>query len=267
METYRFKPGVAPLIVSMPHVGTDIPDAIAERMTEAGRTVPDTDWHVDRLYDFLDDIGANVIMARYSRYVIDLNRPPDSKPLYPGASETELCPTTTFDDEPIYQPGQQPGLPEIDERREQYWRPYHARLRSEISRLRAEQGVVVLWDAHTIRSQVPRFFDGRLPDLNIGTGGGMSAGPALIAAVASEAGAVEGFSQVLDGRFRGGYITRNYGNPAVGVHAIQLELSQATYMEESPPWNFREDLAAEIRPVLRRLVETAKQWALSPQNV
>jgi N-formylglutamate deformylase len=229
-------------------------------MSDAGRAVADTDWHVDRLYDFLGEIGASVIAARYSRYVIDLNRPPDRRPLYPGASETELCPTTTFDDEPIYLPGQEPGRAEVEERRRRYWEPYHTGLTAEISRLRSEHGAVVLWDAHSIRSHVPRFFEGRLPDLNIGTGGGMSADPALIGAVAAEAASAEGFTQVLDGRFRGGYITRHYGNPATGVHSIQMELSQATYMEESPPWTFREDLAKEIRPVLRKLLKIARDW-------
>ncbi len=261
MEPFRFTPGTAPLLVSMPHVGTHVPPEIAARLTEPARPLPDTDWHVDRLYDFLGELGASVIAATHSRYVIDLNRPPDGKPLYPGASETELCPTGTFDEAPIYRTGAAPDPGEIAERRETLWRPYHARLSETLDAIRGRHGVAVLWDAHSIRSRVPRFFEGRLPDLNLGTGGGVSAAPELIEHVARAAEAGGGrFSRVVDGRFKGGYITRHYGAPAAGVHALQLELSQATYMDEGPPYRFREDLAAEIRPVLRCLLEAVIDW-------
>ncbi len=261
MEPYRFTPGTAPLLVSMPHVGTHVPPEIAARMTEAAQPLPDTDWHVDRLYDFLGDLGAFVIAATHSRYVIDLNRPPDGKPLYPGASETELCPTSTFDEAPIYRPGAAPGPAEIAERREALWRPYHVRVSETLEAIGRQHGVAVLWDAHSIRSRVPRFFEGRLPDLNLGTGGGVSAAPELTERVSQAAEAAgSGFSRVVDGRFKGGYITRHYGAPGAGVHALQLELSQATYMDESPPYRFREDLAADIRPVLRCLLEAVIDW-------
>ncbi len=262
MEPYRFTQGTAPLLVSMPHVGTHVPPEIAARMTDAARPLPDTDWHVDRLYDFLGDLGASVIAATHSRYVIDLNRPPDGKPLYPGASETELCPTSTFDEAPIYRPGAVPEAGEIAGRREAIWRPYHARLAETLDAIGRQHGVAILWDAHSIRSRVPRFFEGRLPDLNLGTAGGVSAeaGLAERVAQAAEAGGA-GFSRVVDGRFKGGYMTRRYGAPAAGVHALQLELSQATYMDEAPPYRFREDLAAEIRPVLRCLLEAVIDWA------
>jgi N-formylglutamate deformylase len=244
----------------MPHVGTAVPEAIAVRMTDTARNLPDTDWQVDRLYDFVTDLNASVIAATHSRYVVDLNRAPDHRPLYPGSSETGLCPTTTFADRPIYRDGQAPEEAEVAERREHYWRPYHQRLQEQLAAITARHGAAVLWEAHSIRSRVPRFFQGRLPDLNIGTGGGASAAPALIARLKAVAAESADYSHVVDGRFKGGYITRAYGNPVAGVHAVQLELAQATYMEEDPPYAFREDLAERIRPVLRRLLEATLSW-------
>jgi len=261
MVPYEFTAGRTPLLVSMPHVGTHIPEAIAGRMTDAARAVPDTDWHVDRLYDFLEELGASVITATHSRLVVDLNRAPDGTPLYPGASNTELCPTTLFDEQPVYQPGQEPSETEIAGRIEEYWRPYHERLSIETRALKAEHGIAVLFDAHSIRSRVPRFFEGRLPDINLGTGGGSSADPALAAAALEAAAEADGYTSVLNGRFKGGYITRSYGRPQEGMHAIQLELAQCTYMEEDPPFRFREDLAKQVRPALRRVVEAVLAWA------
>ncbi len=260
-DPFAFMTGGSPLLVSMPHVGTALPEAIAARMTEIAKTVPDTDWHVDRLYDFLGDLGASVLTATHSRYVIDLNRPPDDRPLYPGASNTGLCPTTTFAEAPIYRDGEAPDAAEIEDRRARVWRPYHARLETELAAIRARHGFVLLWEAHSIRSRVPRFFEGRLPDLNLGTAGGRSADSGLIARVAAVAEAAGDYSHALDGRFKGGYITRAYGDPGAGVHAVQLELSQITYMDEDPPFAFRDDLAAGIRPVLRRFLETSLAWA------
>ena len=264
MDPYRFSAGSVPLLVSMPHVGTEVPAEQAARMTEAGLSLADTDWHVDRLYDFLGDLGASVIAATQSRYVIDLNRPADGKPLYPGASNTELCPTTTFDEQPIYQPGEEPGEAEVALRRRFVWQPYHDRLRAELDAIKARHGIAVLWDAHSIRSRVPRFFEGRLPDLNLGTGSGVTADPGLVARLVSQAEADPAYSHVVDGRFKGGAITRGYGDPAAGVHAVQLELSQITYMDEDPPYGFRDDLAVGIRPVLCGLLEAALEWARKP---
>ena len=261
MEAYRFTAGTQPLLVSMPHVGLEVPEAIRNRLSDAAQGLPDTDWHVDRLYDFLEDIGASWIAANYSRYVIDLNRAPDGQALYSGARETELCPTTTFADEPLYRDGQGPDETDVAERLERYWRPYHERLSETLAALRERHGQVVLWDAHSILSQVPRFFEGRLPDLNLGSRSGTSAAPSLIERVATVARGAEGFSQAVDGRFKGGYITRNYGRPQAGIHALQLELSQITYMAEQPPFSFREDLARRIRPVLRRMLGAALAWA------
>jgi N-formylglutamate deformylase len=261
MEAYRFTPGATPLLVSMPHVGTHLPAEVAAGMTEAARALPDTDWHVDTLYDFLGDLGASVLAATQSRYVIDLNRPPDDAPLYPGASNTGLCPTTTFAGEPIYLQGAAPDAAETESRRAQIWRPYHDRLEAELAAIEARHGVALLWEAHSIRSRVPRLFEGRLPELNLGTAGGASAAPELRARLSAVAAAAQGYSHAVDGRFTGGYNTRAFGAPQARVHAVQLELSQITYMDEDPPYAFREDLAAGIRPVLQRFLEHALAWA------
>ena len=264
MDIYAFTPGTTPLLISMPHCGTWLPPELRPRLTEAAQALPDTDWHVDRLYDFAAGLGAGVLRATHSRYVIDLNRPPDDRPLYPGASNTELVPTTLFDEGPVYRPGAAPDAAEIAERRARYWRPYHDRLAAELAALKERFGVVLLFDAHSIRSVVPRFFAGRLPDLNLGTGDGRSAAADLTASLVEVASEAEGYSAVLNGRFKGGYITRTYGRPAENIHAVQLELAQATYMDEDPPYGFREDKAATIRPVLRRLLEAMLGWASQP---
>jgi N-formylglutamate deformylase len=261
VDIYRFTAGTTPLLVSMPHVGTHIPEPLAARMTETARTVPDTDWHVDRLYDFLDELGASVIRATHSRYVVDLNRPPDSAPLYPGAANTGLCPTEQFDGTPIYRAGEAPDAAEVQQRLALFWRPYHERLAAELQALKARHGIALLYEAHTIRSRVPRLFDGRLPDINLGTADGGAAAPDLAAQLIQAAGAAKHYTSVLNGRFKGGYITRHYGRPADGIHAVQLELSQITYMDEDPPFRFREDLAAAVRPTLRRVLQAMLTWA------
>lgn len=263
MEPFQFSAGQTPLIVSMPHVGTFIPPALAARMTSAARTVPDTDWHVDRLYDFAVDLGASRLVATHSRYVVDLNRPPDGTALYPGASNTELCPLATFDEAPIYAPGAAPSPAEVQDRIATYWRPYHAQLAAAIGAVKAKHGFALLFDAHSIRSEVPRFFAGRLPDINLGTADGHSAPAELAGHLIEIAGEAEGFSSVLNGRFKGGYITRVYGKPGDKVFAVQLELSQITYMNEAPPFGFREDLARRIRPELRRILTAMLDWGRS----
>lgn len=252
---FRLRTGTRPLLISMPHVGTHLPAALRPRLSEAALQLPDTDWHLERLYDFADALGASVLVATHSRYVVDLNRPPDDQNLYPGQDTTGLCPVDTFDKAPLYrQPGDGPDAAEIAARRDAIWRPYHASLDAELARLKARFGRVALWDAHSIRSVVPRFFDGRLPDLNLGTAGGASCDPGLAARLLDIARDSE-FSAVLNGRFKGGHITRRYGDPAGGVHAVQLEMAQITYMDETPPFDYRPDRARQVQPVLRRLLE------------
>lgn len=261
MAPYTFREGRGPLLVSMPHTGTHVPEALARRMTEIARTVPDTDWHLERLYDFLDALGASVLVATHSRYVVDLNRPPDNANLYPGQDTTGLCPVDTFYRQPIYAPGEAPDDEEIADRVARYWTPYHAKLTEELERLKARNGRALLWDAHSIFSVVPRFFAGTLPDFNLGTAEGRSCANGVGEAVLAVAERAPGYRAVLNGRFKGGYITRRYGRPAENVHAFQLELSEATYMEESAPFRFRDDLAARVRPHLRAMVEKFMETA------
>ncbi|MEO7404560.1 MAG: N-formylglutamate deformylase, partial [Burkholderiales bacterium] len=254
MHLFDFRTGSGPLLVSMPHVGTHVPPAIAAHFTDHARTLPDTDWNLPRLYDCLDALGASVQAATHSRYVVDLNRPPDNENLYPGQDTTALVPIDTSEKQPIYT-GPVPDAAEIDARRTTYWQPYHDHLRTTLDAIRAKHGYALLWEAHSIKSVLPRYFPGRLADLNLGTGGGKSAGAGLGKALLA-VGLRSPYSAVLDGRFKGGYITRHFGQPATRIHAVQLELSWATYMDESHPYAFREDLAARLRPVLRETLET-----------
>jgi N-formylglutamate deformylase len=261
MEPFKFRAGRTPLLVSMPHTGTHIPDALAQRMTGIALTVPDTDWHLEPLYDFVETLGASVLIATHSRYVVDLNRPPDNANLYPGQDTTGLCPVDTFFRQPIYAPGEAPDAAETAERVARYWTPYHAKLAEELARLKALHGHALLWDAHSIFSVVPRFFAGTLPDFNLGTADGRSCAGGVGEALLAIAERAAGYHAVLNGRFKGGYITRRYGRPAEGVHAVQLELSEATYMEETAPFRFREDLAKQVRPHLRAMLEQFMETA------
>ena len=256
MELYRFREGRIPLLVSMPHTGTHVPEWLEPRLTRAAKALPDTDWHLEPLYDFLDELGASVLVATHSRYVVDLNRPPDNSNLYPGQDTTGIVPLDTFHREPLYLPGFPPSEEEVRSRIEQYWQPYHARLAGELERLKQRHGYALLWDAHSIFSVLPRFFAGKLPDFNLGTAGGRSCRAGVGEALLEK---ISGFSKVLNGRFKGGYITRRYGEPSNAIHAVQLELSEAIYMEEKPPYRFREDLARKVRPYLRELLITFVQ--------
>ncbi len=261
-DTYELTRGTTPLLVSFPHVGVEIPDDIARPMTPVALRRADTDWHLPRLYDFLRELGASTLAARYSRYVIDLNRPPEDTNLYPGRDTTGLVPFDTFHREPLYR-GALPDAEEVTARRERFWRPYHDALAMELARLKVEHGVAVLWDAHSIASVLPRFFDGKLPDLNLGTANGAGCAPALQSAVESALQSQGVYTWVANGRFTGGYITRRYGQPKEDVHALQLEMCQCTYMNESAPFAFRDDLADDIRPILRALLENVLRWAKS----
>ena len=253
---FRFRQGTRPLLISMPHVGTHVPPALAARLTDEAQRVPDTDWHLERLYDFADALGASVLVATHSRFVIDLNRPPDGSSLYPGQSVTGLCPVDLFDDQPLYRdPVDVPGDAEIAERREAIWQPYHAQLAQELARMKAEHGVAALWDAHSIRSVLPRFFEGRLTDLNLGTANGASCSPVLAEQLLTIGQAAAGYTVVLNGRFTGGYITRQHGNPTHGIHAVQLEMTQCSYMQESWPFDYLPSLAVGVQPYVRRMLE------------
>jgi len=247
--------GSSPLIVDVPHAGTYVPDALAMRMTPAGRAVPDTDWHVEKLYAFARDTEATLMTATHSRYVIDLNRDPSGAALYPGADNTELCPTRTFDSEAIYAGEDTPRGAEIDARRRTYFEPYHAALAQEVARVRERHGYAIVLDGHSIRAEVPRFFEGRLPDLNLGTADGASC-DAGVAALATSVLAAGGFAHVVNGRFKGGYVTRHYGRPQDDVHALQLEMAQDAYMDEAPPYAWDPARAQRLAALLERLVIT-----------
>ncbi|MGB0629748.1 MAG: N-formylglutamate deformylase [Alphaproteobacteria bacterium] len=255
------QPGDAPLIVNVPHDGREIPADIGATMTAEALALPDTDWHIRDLYAFAAELGATITSARYSRYVVDLNRDPSGKSLYPGADTTEVCPTSTFHREPIYREGQEPDAAEIDRRLGLYWRSYHTELARVIAEQRDRHGTVLLFDAHSIGSELPRFFEGRLPDFNLGTADGASADTDLTNSMFDVLDSADGYAAILNGRFKGGYITRHYGNPDGGVHAIQLEMAQVAYMDENAPYRFRPDLADRVRPVLRNLLSTGLDWA------
>lgn len=260
MELYELQRGTTPLLIDVPHAGTLVPPDLQARLSPAARAVPDTDWHVEKLYAFAGDAGATLLCATHSRYVADLNRDPSGTELYAGADNTELCPTRTFADEAIYGSGAPPSPAEVAQRIATYFDPYHAVLTAEIERLHAQHGFAIVLDAHSIRSEVPRFFDGRLPDLNLGTANGASCAPALQARATAVLAGAPGMTHVVNGRFKGGWITRHYGRPALGVHALQLELGERCYMNQDPPFPWSADRAAPLVAVLRRLVEALGSW-------
>jgi N-formylglutamate deformylase len=255
-DLYSLQRGTAPLLISIPHLGTHIPDDLRGQYSEVALTVADTDWHLDRLYGFAADLGATVVGARVSRYVVDLNRPPNDESLYPGQTTTGLCPTETFRGEPVYKAGCEPEAAEKQRRVEQYWQPYHAVLARELARLRAQHQNVLLWEAHSIASVLPRLFDDKLPDLNLGTQDGRTAAATVQRAAENAAQAGE-FTWIANGRFKGGYITRHFGAPQAGIHAIQLEMCQSTYMSEVFPFHYDDARAAKVQPVLRGMVEVS----------
>lgn len=252
---YQLQQGSSPLLISMPHVGTLLPEELSSSYSPVGLQVDDTDWHIAELYDFAADLGASVIRPFHSRYVIDLNRPADGQSLYPGQNTTGLCPLTTFDNLPLYRDGCAPDATETARRLHRYWHPYHAALQAELARIKSLHGYALLWDAHSIRSVIPHLFDGELPVFNFGTASGAACAPGVGEDLLALAQQLAPHSPaVLNGRFKGGYITRHYGQPAQQVYAIQLELAQRSYMQEQSPYALQAALAEEVRPVLAQLV-------------
>lgn len=260
--------GSAPLIVSFPHTGTDIPAQYESRFVSSWLARKDADWWIDRLYDFASELGATTIHTAISRSVIDVNRNPNGVSLYPGMQTTELCPTTTFDGEPLYVAGKELEASEIPARRLSYFDPYHAAIESEIARLRQIHSTIVIYDCHSIRSVVPRLFDDRLPNFNIGTNSGASCAPELTAAVETCC-ARTNFSRTTDGRFKGGWITRSHGQPSKGVHAIQMELACRGYMRDPPdrvseanwPSAYDTAYAQPMRQTLKAILESCLRFA------
>ncbi len=265
MNGLQIHRGEAPLVVAFPHTGTDLPDALLPRLISPWLARKDADWWIDRLYDFAKDLGATTVRTTISRSVIDVNRDPSGASLYPGQATTELCPTTTFDGEPLYLAGQAPDVAEIDARRAQWFDPYHAAIKAELDRLRFIHPRVVLYDAHSIRSYIPRLFDGQLPQFNIGTNGGATCDAALSDRVLDIC-ARSGLTHVLNGRFKGGWTTRHYGHPDQGIHAIQMELACRGYMAEpaetdEASWPTIYDPANPLRPVLQTILSAALTFA------
>ncbi len=268
-KTYNFHIGNSPLLISIPHSGTAIPKEIACNMTSHALQMPDVDWHLTLLYDMAQAYDTSVLSAEYVRYVIDLNRSPEDTPLYPGQDTTGLCPIDTFDKKPIYIKGKEPDQQEIRNRIEQFWRPYHNKLEMELKRIHSIHGIALLWDAHSIASHVPRFFAGKLPDLNFGTADLQSCDASLQEAIATtmqKSIYAKKYSHVFNGRFKGGYITRHYGMPAINIHAIQLEMSQCIYMQEQPLYQYKPELAKDVKFLLVDLLETCMVWASRYKN-
>ena len=258
MPSYRLQQGRIPLLLSLPHNGSEIPEDIAVRLNPLARTAPDTDWFVDQLYAFAQHMGASILVPRYSRYVIDLNRPPNDVSLYPGQNSTGLCPLKAFTGAPIYREGFTPSAEEIEQRRAPYWQPYHNALLAEIQRLKQLHGQVLLWEGHSIRPELPFLFEGRLPDFNLGTASGASFPDRQLQQVESVLAAQSDYSWVSNGRFKGGYITRHYAQPAEHIYAFQLELSQSVYMDENMA-AFDAEKAAPVQTLIERMMRVAMQ--------
>ena len=260
VATFTLYRGTAPLLVSVPHAGTALPTDLRERLVPRAAEVEDTDWHLERLYAFARDMGAGLVVPRYSRYLVDLNRPPEDTPMYPGVNNTGLVPLNFFAGDALYRSGCEPDAAQIAARVDAYWRPYHEALAGELARLRAAHGHAVLFDAHSIKSELPWLFEGTLPHLNLGTAGGTSCAATLGAALAAVLRAQDRYSHVVDGRFKGGYITRRHGQPAEHVHAVQLEMCWRCYLDEAHPAEWHAARAAEVTPLLRSLVQAMIDW-------
>ncbi|WP_447877763.1 N-formylglutamate deformylase [Serratia fonticola] len=257
-DPFEFQSGQLPLLISIPHAGTRLTPAVEKGLTDEARPLQDTDWHIPRLYDFARAMGASILVGNYSRLVIDLNRPADDKPLYTTAT-TGLFPDVLFDGRPSFLPDAAPS----DEERAGYlqniWQPYHQQLQNELARLKAQHGFALLFDAHSIASVIPRLFDGKLPDLNLGTNGGESCPASLSDRLVTCCQQQQQFSHVLNGRFKGGYITRAYGQPQEHQHAVQLELAQVNYMSEQT-FEFDAARAAPLQRLLQQMIESMLAW-------
>ena len=259
MHPVEVRRGDGPIVLGLPHTGTYLPQDIRTRLNARGLGLSDTDWNIHKLYDGLL-ADATVVRATFHRYVIDANRDPSGQSLYPGQNTTGLVPLTDFDGQEIWHVPPSGG--EVEHRRETWHAPYHAALQAELERVRAAHGVAVLYDCHSIRSHIPFLFEGTLPDFNIGTNGGTSCAPGITAAVEEVCHAARGYTSVTDGRFKGGWTTRHYGQPETGLHAIQMELAQSTYMDEAPPWPYLHERAEALRPHLADILQSIAQLAL-----
>ncbi|NTE88339.1 N-formylglutamate deformylase [Agrobacterium rubi] len=266
MSVLEVKQGSSPVILGFPHTGTDVPPAIWERLNDNGRMLADTDWYIHQLYDGLLP-EVTTVRATFHRYVIDANRDPDGASLYPGQNTTGLVPDTDFDGLAIWKDGEEPTEADIAARLAGFHATYHAALAAEIERVKAIHGVAVLYDCHSIRSHIPFLFEGKLPDFNVGTDMGKTCDPAIEAATFDVASRAEGYDSILNGRFKGGWTTRHYGKPENGVHAIQMELSQATHLStETPPFAYDDAKADRLRTHLKDILTRIETVALILSN-
>ncbi|MGB0959552.1 MAG: N-formylglutamate deformylase [Halocynthiibacter sp.] len=251
--------GHSPLVLGLPHTGTEIPDECLDRLNDVGRAMADTDWHIHTLYEGLLD-GVTTVRTPIHRYVIDVNRDPSGASLYPGQNTTGLCPLTDFDGHDIYRDGHAPDAVEIERRRLAYHAPYHEAINTELERVKAIHGFAILYDCHSIRSKIPFLFDDVLPDFNIGTNLGTTCATDIEASVVAICAEAKGYTSVQNGRFKGGWTTRHYGRPLDGYHAIQMELAQSTYMQEQAPWTYEDDRAYLLRSHLKSILDTLAAW-------
>jgi formiminoglutamase len=258
MSPYRYIAGRIPLLISIPHAGLSLTEEVKQCLSNDAMTLPDTDWHVEQLYQFAQDIGAHIIVANYSRFVIDLNRPADDQPLYQTAT-TGLFPQTLFNGVSIFKQDQEPGKDHRDDCLTTIWQPYHQKIQDVLNQFKENFGYAVLFDAHSIASHIPRLFTGQLPDLNLGTNDSQSCLDEAEQELKKVCDQQDQYSWVINGRFKGGYITRAYGVPEQHQHAIQLELAQRNYMQEQPPYAFDTDKAKQLIPVLETIVKTYYQ--------
>ena len=262
MNVFSVTQGDSAVVLGQPHGGTHVPDDIFARLNPRGQGLDDTDWHINRLHDGLLP-GATVVQSHIHRYVIDANRDPSGLSLYPGRNTTGLCPVNDFDCQPIWLDGQEPTEDEVEARRSAYHAPYHAALRAELDRVKAAHGVAILYDCHSIRSEIPFLFDGILPIFNIGTNDGATCAPTVETVVTGTCRTADEFDTVVNGRFKGGWTTRHYGEPDLGIHAIQMELAQRAYMDEAAPWDYRANCADAVRPYIGRILHQLNDLALS----
>ena len=264
MDPVEIVSGDSQVVLGLPHTGTYVSADIRKKLNDRGKALADTDWNIHKLYDGLLP-GVTTVRATFHRYVIDANRDPSGQSLYPGQNTTGLVPLTDFEGEPIWT--QPPSGGEVEHRRETWHAPYHAALKAELARVKAKHGVAILYDCHSIRSRIEYLFDGTLPDFNIGTNNGATCAPVIADAVEQVCRATQGYSTIVNGRFKGGWTTRHYGQPETGIHAIQMELAQSTYMEEAAPWPYLHDRAEALRPhlsdILHRLERLALEGALT----
>ncbi len=266
MNPVEIHHGNSPIVLGLPHTGTHVPESVSERLNDRGRTLTDTDWHVHRLYDgLLPD--ATTVRATFHRYVIDANRDPSGKSLYPGQNTTGLIPLTDFDNNPLWREGSEPGDSDIEERLASFHAPYHAALQAELERVREMHGMVILYDCHSIRSHCPFLFEGRLPDFNIGDNNGTTCASDITAIVEKVCAGADQYTHVVNGRFKGGWTTRHYGRPTENMHAIQMELTQSSHLQsENLPFEYDDEKAERLRSHLAELLQMLESWALSKSN-